>query len=259
MEVEDGIAIDIEGNLWTCGSNAYGMLGNGLKNKYDSHGRLEISYDTCYFVQITKDIVFKKISANEYSCYALDENGDVWVWGNNANGKLFGDNGNISGYQLVPTKVIEDKKFIDISSSRRSVFAIDEDNALWGWGEGYCGSLGIGTIDSSKVPIRINDKIKYKNIETNGYHTFAIDVEGNIWGWGCNEEGEIGDGTTNNILEPIQITTGIKFKKIKIGYSRNGSNVAIDEDGNLWGWGMNYDGQLGDGTTTNRTIPTQIN
>lgn len=259
MEVEDGIAIDIEGNLWTCGSNGSGMLGNGCKNQYDYAGRLEVSYDTCYFIQITKDIVFKKISANEYSCYALDENGDVWVWGYNANGTLFGDNGNISGYQLVPKKVIEGKKFIDIASGQRTVFAIDEDGTLWGWGNNYNGSLGNGTMNDSKVPIRINDGIKYKNVETNGYHTLAIDVKGNIWSWGTNEEGELGDGTTNNALAPIQITTGIKFKKVKISNSRNGSNIAIDEEGNLWGWGNNGNGQLGDGTLTNRTIPTQIN
>ena len=60
MQLEDGIAIDIEGNLWTCGTNSGGMLGNGYKNQYDYAGRLEVSYDTCYFVQITKDIVFKK-------------------------------------------------------------------------------------------------------------------------------------------------------------------------------------------------------
>jgi alpha-tubulin suppressor-like RCC1 family protein len=34
--------------------------------------------------------------------------------------------------------------------------------------------------------------------------------------------------------------------------------VAIKTDGTLWAWGQNNSGQLGDGTTINKNVPTQI-
>jgi hypothetical protein len=65
----------------------------------------------------------------------------------------------------------------------------------------------------------------------------------------------LGDGTNTNKTLPVQIKQGTKFKTVSAG---SGHTMAIDESGNLWGWGNNFSGQLGDGTNTNKTSPVQI-
>ncbi len=54
----------------------------------------------------------------------------------------------------------------------------------------------------------------------------------------------------------MQIKEGTKFKQIAAGYEHS---LAIDESGNLWAWGNNGSGRLGDGTTANKASPVQIN
>ncbi len=55
---------------------------------------------------------------------------------------------------------------------------------------------------------------------------------------------------------PIQIGTATIWSSVSAGYAHM---VAIKTDGTLWTWGYNYNGQLGDGTTTDKTSPVQIN
>lgn len=85
--------------------------------------------------------------------------------------------------------------------------------------------------------------------------------------WGRNTWGELGDGTTNNESLPVQVknTDGTIFDNvIKIDAGADGSgygsdySVALKQDGTVWTWGNNYDGQLGDGTTNNRLNPYEV-
>jgi alpha-tubulin suppressor-like RCC1 family protein len=74
--------------------------------------------------------------------------------------------------------------------------------------------------------------------------------------WGDNTWGEIGDGTTTNRLKPVQVKglTGL-LQSVTSG----GSHVcALVHNGGAWCWGFNDDGQLGDGTTTNRSTPVAV-
>ena len=94
----------------------------------------------------------------------------------------------------------------------------------------------------------------------------------NLWGWGTNSGGVnhqrllsyTGTPATSR-SSPAQssFATDHKFKKIynqHDTFSAMGikANSPPDSGGTLWGWGTNDQGQLGDGTSTNRTSPVQI-
>ena len=235
------IAQDEEGKLWVWGDNEYGQLGTGTTIKQLQPTKIEL------------DIKFKEISSSNY-CHslAIDEEENLWAWGNNECGQL-GDGTMIN--KTSPIKIKTETKFIKISVGRYFSLAIDEEGHLWAWGLNNYGQLGDGTTDYRTRPVKIKSETKFKRILAGDYHSLAIDAEGNLWAWGENNYGQLGDGTKINKKVPVQVKTNIKYKEIAAG---DGTNLAIDEEGYLWAWGYNSSGELGDGTTENKISPIKI-
>ncbi|MCP8614533.1 RCC1 domain-containing protein, partial [Bifidobacterium asteroides] len=145
--------------------------------------------------------------------------------------------------------------------------AFGSDGQLYTWGYNGYGNLGDGTNTDRYRPVQVvkpqgaPDGFTWKQIILGGYHCAAFGSDGNLYTWGENEYGELGDGTTTNRNKPIQVgkpagaSDGFTWKQIFLG---DWHSAAIGSDGNLYTWGYNSNGQLGDGTTTNRNKPTMV-
>lgn len=160
------------------------------------------------------------------------------------------------------------------------------------------GQLGINTTANSDYPVRSTNQstvgwlsdalpksfnqtkiIKIDIPNTGGqdsaHSVFAIGNDGSVWAWGYNAYGQLGlgqqvPGTTNNGLTQQTVPTRIPgsffdWKKIVdiVSFGNNVTSVlAVDEDGDLWGWGSNIYGELGLGTIPGTTDyiekPTKI-
>jgi alpha-tubulin suppressor-like RCC1 family protein len=101
-------------------------------------------------------------------------------------------------------------------------------------------------------------------IAAGGYHALALAEDGAVYAWGNNLLGQLGDGTINpgqfgdppvpNDRSIAAIVPGLAHViAISAGYY---FSVALNEDGSVLAWGSNNSGQLGDGTTTDRLVPT---
>ena len=139
-------------------------------------------------------------------------------------------------------------------------FKIKIDGTLWSNGDSLLingqqiGNTGNGY--SITTPTKIGTANNWKSVYNGAYHIVAIKNDGTLWAWGSNYFGELGNGTSiSNYITPTQIGTANNWKLSACGY---GSNLAIKTDGTLWAWGFNNVGQLGDGTTVNKSTPTQI-
>lgn len=96
----------------------------------------------------------------------------------------------------------------------------------------------------------------WKEISCNYSHNLAIKTDGTLWAWGYNNFGQIGQGPTGVLIATqTQIGTNSNWLSVSAGAD---FSIALKTDGTLWAWGANSSGQLGDGTTSNKTIPTQI-
>jgi len=255
------LAIDDSGNLWAWGANGDGQIGDGTKTMIKSSP-----------VKIKEGTIFKGISARSHSL-AIDENDHLWAWGGNNIGQL-GDNSTVP--KLTPVRVnffILPVVFIPVIDTSVTVkvvaaggehsLAIDNNGNLWGWGRN--GEEGIAATFNS-YPLKIKDGTKFTAIAAGHYHSLAIDDSGNLWAWGNNTFGQVGDtnyikaweGRVGTAYPIVQIKTGTRFTAVAAGSYHS---LAIDDSGNLWTWGNNSDGQLGDGTfgfKNNKKSPVQI-
>ncbi|MDX1250997.1 MAG: Ig-like domain-containing protein [Gammaproteobacteria bacterium] len=96
----------------------------------------------------------------------------------------------------------------------------------------------------------------WKVVSAGHGHTVAIKTDGTLWAWGWNSYGQIGDGITGGLrTTPTRIGTANTWAAVTAGEVHT---VALQTDGTLWAWGYNGVGQLGDGTTVNKSTPTRI-
>jgi len=177
----------------------------------------------------------------------------------------------LAGCASLFDKPAQELTFVSISAGRDHTVAVDSDGNVWAWGRNYYGQLGDGTNISKSVPVRVKidtEEEEYLSeiteVAARNNHTIALDIYGNVWAWGRNNSGQLGDGAHG--LEPdksravrvrgpggLDLLSGIVA--IDAGYEYS---VALDVNGNVWTWGNNAWGQLGDNTTDNRNTPVQV-
>ncbi|WP_379213329.1 DUF5018 domain-containing protein [Paenibacillus sp. GCM10012303] len=96
-----------------------------------------------------------------------------------------------------------------------------------------------------------------------GYHfLLALDKGGSIWTWGGDTEGELGDGPGETAITyiPAKLTvmdsgTPVKFTQISGGIRHA---LALDDQGNMWAWGSNSAGQLGNNSAVKSEVPVKV-
>ena len=244
---EHSLAIRSDGTLWSWGSNVYGQLGDGSKT------------NRLVPVRVGTGNNWSMVVAGELAhSLALRSDGTLWAWGNNGNGQ-HGDG--TSSQKLHPVQTGSEANWKSIAGGGAHMLAIKFDGSLWAWGFNGYGQVGDGTatgpVNHSRYdPVQITDQ-SWQNVSAGLNHSIAIRSDGTLWTWGDNNTGQVGDGTTANIRSaPTQIGTDNNWNAIDGGVFHS---LAAKSDGTVWGWGFNGFGQLGDGSTTTRLNPVQVN
>ena len=95
-------------------------------------------------------------------------------------------------------------------------------------------------------------------------HSCALRGDGTVWCWGANNYGQLGDGLAHQScggndcsLYPVQVTSLTGVQAIATSGMSN-YTCAIDASDDLWCWGANQTGQIGDNSTTQRPVPVQV-
>ena len=197
----------------------------------------------------TFDTIINKITASGDTAFAIDNNGNVWVWGSNKYGK-FGNGTNESGSNI-PVKINNISNVISLSSVSDHVIALKNDGTVWGWGNNGYGQLGIGSTENHYVPTQITDLENIKRIDTGGGYSVALKEDGTVWTWGNNYFGQLGNGTNQDSNVPIMVENLTNVKDISSGRY---ITLALKEDGNVWSWG-----QFGEASTIhNNKTPSKV-
>jgi alpha-tubulin suppressor-like RCC1 family protein len=202
----------------------------------------------------------KAISAGPIHTVALKGDGSVWAWGGNSSGEL-GD-GTTTDRSIIPVKVSGSTGGPAISAGFSHTVALKDDGSIWAWGDNIYGELGDGTTTDRSTPVQMSGLTGVVAISAGYYHTVLLKGDGSVWALGRNYFGQLGDGTRIYRSTPVQASGLTDVIAVSAGTERT---VALKGDGSVWAWGLNSPsgyisgGQLGDGTTTDRSAPVQVN
>ncbi len=238
------IGLKSDGSLW----------GWGINNRYQLTQMINTDEQLTPAKSGTDtDWIFASAGMNH--TMGIKTNGSLWGWGDNPAGQV---GNNSTDRQPIPVRIGADTDhWVLVSAGGSHTAAIKSDETLWVWGFNNNGQIGDGTAQKRLSPFKIEtDNGHWVTTSAGGYHTAAIKSDGTLWTWGDNIHGQLGDGTETDQKSPIKIgTDNDRWVDVSAGKYHT---AAIKSDGTLWTWGYNNNGQLGDGTNTNRTTPFKI-
>jgi alpha-tubulin suppressor-like RCC1 family protein len=244
------IALKSDGTVWGWGVNSAGQLGDGT-----NMGKLSA-------VQVAGLTGVMSIASGAAHTLALKTDGTVWGWGYNGYGELGdGSSGNFR-FNIVRAGTLTG--VVSIASGDDHSLAVKSDGTIWAWGLNNSGQLGDATNVQRLTPVQVSGFTGGVAVGAGTAHSFAVKSDGSMWAWGSNSNGQLGNGTLMASLLPVASSAcgpatfqgaGKSSVASRLSATQNYS-LAVKGDGTVVGSGDNTYGQLGDGTTTNRSSAT---
>lgn len=255
------LALTSDGLLFAWGSNAAGELGNNSTTNSSVPTPVDMTG-----VLAGKTIV--QIAAGQSCSAVLDSNGKVYAWGSNTNGRL-GDGTTTDSHVPVAVDtsgVLSGKVVSQLSLGSSHSLVMTSDGMLFAWGSNGRGQLGNGTTTSSSSPVAVDVSgvLASKTITSlaAGYtHSLALASDGTVYAWGADEYGMLGNASVavqSNTAVAVDTTGVLSGKTVSMIGAGLYNSLALTSDGDLMCWGFNTQGEVGDGTTTQRDTPVAV-
>jgi len=238
------LAICSDGTVRAWGINQGGQLGNGTQT--NSNIPIAVSNLT--------DII--AITAGENHSLALKNDGTVWAWGDNIEGQL--GNGTKTDSNL-PQQIENLNGIIAIAAGEYHSLALKNDGTVWAWGWNNSGQYGDGTDTDSEIPKLVSELsfIDVVAIAAGSEHSLFLRSNGQVLACGNNSDGQLGNASNTESNLPIPL--GVPFSDVIAIAASGNISMLLKSNGNVFTWGDNFFGQLGDGSNINSNIPVQLN
>ena len=258
-------AINTLGQLFTWGQdNMYGKLGQNFYDARayplanggypatgtDAYGNPIIPYYSTP-VQVGALTNWSYVACGYAYFAAIKTDGTLWTWGANQFGQLGLGN---TTYYSSPIQVGTLTTWRQVGISGWTMFGTTSDGKLWSWGKNTLGELGIG-VESGRImvpyssPIQVGTMSNWSQVSCGYNTTLALKTDGTLWGWGDGSNSILGGPTYSS---PIQIGSLSNWSYVDCG--RNHAlalQIGVDNNNNpisnLYGWGTNTLGALGNG------------
>lgn len=200
------------------------------------------------------------VSASNGVSLALRSDGVAYGWGPNSSNNV-GDGTATFGVKSSPVLVAGSHSFVQLSAGADSSYGLKSNGEAWAWGSGIDAQIGIGIFTVSiSSPVQVVGGHSFCKLSAFGSTAMGLKSNGQLWTWGNGSLGQLANGqngAANKASTPIQAVGGHSFVDIAAGLL---CAYGIKSDGTIWGWGDNttVPGILGDGSLTNKSVPTQV-
>ncbi|MGH9259941.1 MAG: RCC1 domain-containing protein, partial [Acidimicrobiales bacterium] len=231
------------GAVYCWGENDNGQLGNGSTTRSTKP------------VRVASELTFRSVSAGGLHSCAVATTGPTYCWGSGAHGAL----GNGSEQSSTrPVAVRGGTGFATVSAGYLYACALTTDGAAYCWGYNEFGQLGDGTERSTAVPRAVAGGHVFRSLSAGRTAaratTCGVTRAGAALCWGWTSEA-LGRRDIENDSSPGPVVGDLVFRTVSVGGSHACGVLA---DGDVYCWGANDDGQLGDGSTITRRTPAVV-
>ena len=262
------VALTSSGEIYAWGEDYSGQIGHGHISCFNvcsnPHGPAVMPGSRTFVTVVT---------GIWHTCAITEPDNALWCWGNNDAGQL--GTGDLD-LRNAPTEIElpQGRHPIAVNAAYASSCVILDNGSGMCWGRNDNGNLGDGTYNNRSEPTPISIIPADKSLvamDLGDDHTCAIYNDGMVNCWGNNtycdgdgtqctntdEGGKLGDGTNSSSTYPRAVSLPVGKTAISIDVGADHSCAILDDNSAVC-WGMNTEGQLGDGTTSNSSVPVNV-
>lgn len=228
--------ITVDGILFCWGDNGAGQLGVG---QFGGGGPTPLA--------VIRGAA--EVDAGELHTCALALGTEVLCWGGNGDGQL----GDRTFVPRTAPVVATARGASALTAGSRHACVLAPAHC---WGRGTEGQLGDGQARTAPFLVRVETDRTFRLLDAGGFHTCGVSTRDEALCWGRGEGGALGTGRTPELRTvPVPVAGDRGWRSVSAG---RGHTCGIDTDGELWCWGRNVVGQLGDGTDVDRPAPAAV-
>jgi len=261
---EHSLALCSDGTVAAWGLNKYGELGNNSTT--NSSVPVLVTQSG---VLAGKTVV--SVAAGSSHSLARCSDGTLAAWGDNTYGQLGNDiiGGGSSVPALVQSGELAGKTVVSVSAGWCHNLALCSDGTVAAWGWNINGQLGLGYNSpypgSVPVPMLVTQSgvlagKTVVSVAAGGINSLALCSDGTVAAWGSNSKGQLGNNSTTDSSVPVLVTqSGVLAGKTVVSVELRGyDSLALCSDGTVATWGLNGSGALGNGSTTDSSVPVLV-
>jgi alpha-tubulin suppressor-like RCC1 family protein len=233
------------GAAYCWGNNSNGELGDGTTTSHPTP------------TPVAGAFVFTSLTAAGSHTCGLIAGGAAYCWGYNQSGVLAV--GTLTNPILTPKPVVGGLVFASLMPTSNFTCGLTTGGVAYCWGANEKGELGdgLGTYEAT-TPTKIASILVFASLWPGGDHNCGLTAGGVAYCWGDNDYGEVGNGTTGpnrGVTLPAPVAGGLVLASLAPGFFHTCGLTAAHA---VYCWGYNFYGQVGDGTTTDRSVPTRV-